>query len=371
MIAVIRKSRAPRAAGTGGARVSRAKVLAAAPKEMSSRFVMQFDGGSRGNPGPGGAGAVIYAQRGGANSSKYDEIWCGYWYLGTGVTNNYAEYSALIEGLRQGALLGLTNLTVQGDSELIIRQMQGLYQVRNVKLKPLHNEAKDIMTRFKEPPLLQHIPRSLNGRADYLSNHAMDSKASKAISAAAAVVAANKAVAAAAAAAAPTVVAATRKRKSTAVAADECAVTPESAHVIAAAAAVSEVAVPEAITSTAAVAAGSGFDSTAGQGGNVAVADASSLPASASTIVEKEKEKKEKKKKDKNTSLSNADVTTAATTTTTATTATVTVTTTTTSTAAAATTTAESESAEIEKKKKKVAASTTISKPVVESAPKD
>tara|TARA_B110000091_G_C13352286_1_gene284843 strand:+ start:174 stop:395 length:222 start_codon:yes stop_codon:yes gene_type:complete len=72
---------------------------------------MQFDGGSRGNPGPGGSGAVIYQV---TDSGEMLELWNGYWYLGT-VTNNQAEYSGLIEGLKQGVSMKLDQLKIEGD----------------------------------------------------------------------------------------------------------------------------------------------------------------------------------------------------------------------------------------------------------------
>lgn len=134
-------------------------------------YLLQFDGGSRGNPGSGGSGAVLYENQ--------KEIWNGYFYLGAhGITNNVAEYWGLVHGLRQCTELGLKNITVQGDSELILRQIQGIYQVKNVVLKELYFRAIDLMKSIPDVTI-QHIPREQNKRADFLSNMAMDLKTSE------------------------------------------------------------------------------------------------------------------------------------------------------------------------------------------------
>lgn len=85
-------------------------------------YILKFDGGSRGNPGVGGAGAVLYCREKGIMK----EIWSGYSYLGDqGITNNEAEYKSLILGLQQAVSMQCKNLLIEGDSQLIIRQMQG------------------------------------------------------------------------------------------------------------------------------------------------------------------------------------------------------------------------------------------------------
>jgi ribonuclease HI len=145
-------------------------------KDSQKNYTLQFDGGSRGNPGTGGSGAVIYE----GIPSYGKEIWCGYFYLGSNISNNQAEYLGLIEGLRQAALMNIESLNVEGDSELIIKQVTGVYKVRNATLIKLNQEVKNIVKSFPKGTILNynHIPRSMNGRADLLGNIAMDTKES-------------------------------------------------------------------------------------------------------------------------------------------------------------------------------------------------
>jgi ribonuclease HI len=137
--------------------------------DPSKTYLLKFDGGVRGNPdGISGAGMVLYDEFG-------KEVWCGWKYLGMSVTNNVAEYRALIMGLRQAKSLGIERLRCQGDSELIVKQMKGEYRVRNPGLQVLYAEAKDLMESFENCEL-SHIMRKENKRADWLANIAMDKK---------------------------------------------------------------------------------------------------------------------------------------------------------------------------------------------------
>ncbi len=140
--------------------------------ESNTVWILQFDGGSRGNPGISGCGAVIYATN--IESNQQKEIWNGHKFLGT-TTNNVAEYQALILGLKQGIKMGLPNLTVQGDSQLVIKQIKGEYRTTKSHLLQLKSQAKDLLQRIPQYTLV-HIPRALNSRADKLSNVAMDRK---------------------------------------------------------------------------------------------------------------------------------------------------------------------------------------------------
>jgi ribonuclease HI len=129
-------------------------------------FLLQFDGASRGNPGMGGAGAVIL---------KNGEIFAQTWdYLGNCVTNNFAEYQGLILGLRLAEMKGIKTLTVQGDSKLAINQVQGLWQARNAEMIKQRNKVLEILGSF-ENVKFEHIPREKNSRADALANRAVDS----------------------------------------------------------------------------------------------------------------------------------------------------------------------------------------------------
>lgn len=129
-------------------------------------YVMQFDGGSRGNPGIAGSGYVIY--------HNGEEIKANCLFAGHSRTNNYAEYVGLIIGLRQAIKLGITRLLVQGDSQIVIYQMTGKYKCNSENLLPLYKKAKQYCESFEHLEF-QHIPRKHNGRADALANLAMDS----------------------------------------------------------------------------------------------------------------------------------------------------------------------------------------------------
>ncbi len=126
------------------------------------------DGGSRGNPGDAGAG--VYLLRNG-------EPWRGlYFYLGR-QTNNFAEYTALLEALKYVLSHGFQSITVNADSELLVRQILGVYKVKNPGLRVQHSEAMDLIHRMKRFSI-RHIPREQNKKADALANKAQDSCAS-------------------------------------------------------------------------------------------------------------------------------------------------------------------------------------------------
>ena len=117
-----------------------------------------FDGACLGNPGPMGAGAVVEA--GGARKELALP-------LGRG-TNNEAEYHGLILGLRHALAAGADEVVVHGDSQLVLRQLEGRYKVKADNLKPLHEEAKGLLARFRTTKL-QWVPREANADADRLS----------------------------------------------------------------------------------------------------------------------------------------------------------------------------------------------------------
>jgi ribonuclease HI len=135
-------------------------------------YVLRFDGGSRGNPGRAGAGMVLYDGGDGA------EVWCGSQYLGECYTNNEAEYRGLITGLRCAMSLGVRNIVVQGDSQLILRQLDGQYKVKSPTLMAYYQEAKSLIPEFASFQT-SHIERARNARADELANLAMDERSSK------------------------------------------------------------------------------------------------------------------------------------------------------------------------------------------------
>jgi len=99
-------------------------------------------------------------------------LWAGYSYVGV-MTNNRAEYLALIAGLTKALEFGPEELEVCMDSELVVHQMNGRYKVRNADLKPLAVEAQGLLRRFGKVSL-RHVPRRENAGADALANRAMD-----------------------------------------------------------------------------------------------------------------------------------------------------------------------------------------------------
>jgi ribonuclease HI len=129
------------------------------------RVVVNVDGGARGNPGLAAAASVVCTPEG----ETLDET-CEL--LGV-ATNNVAEYRALLLGLARARALGASEVEVVGDSELIAKQVQGLYKVKHPVLKPLHAEAIDALRRF-EGWSIRSVPRAENAHADALVNAALD-----------------------------------------------------------------------------------------------------------------------------------------------------------------------------------------------------
>jgi ribonuclease HI len=123
---------------------------------------MFFDGCSKGNPGRAGAGAVLYDASG-------NEVFAESVFAGHSTTNNEAEYTGLILGLNAALKQGITELQVRGDSQLVIRQMQGKYKVNSPKLAPLHKCAVTLAAKFAKIEY-EHVYRDKNQRADALSN---------------------------------------------------------------------------------------------------------------------------------------------------------------------------------------------------------
>ncbi len=125
------------------------------------------DGASRGNPGEAGAGSVLLDDKG-------KELVCRSLYLGR-CTNNVAEYRALILGLQSAQEIGCSRLTILLDSQLIVRQVEGRYKVKNAALKPLFKEVKMLLAGF-EIWSIAHVPREENKRADEMANRGIDWK---------------------------------------------------------------------------------------------------------------------------------------------------------------------------------------------------
>lgn len=133
------------------------------------RVVVQADGGSRGNPGPAGYGAVVFAADGTTVLAERAAA------IGR-ATNNVAEYSGLIAGLEAALDLGARAVAVQMDSKLVIEQMSGRWKVKHPDMKPLAGRAATLAARFAETTF-SWIPRERNAHADRLANEAMDAAA--------------------------------------------------------------------------------------------------------------------------------------------------------------------------------------------------
>jgi ribonuclease HI len=123
------------------------------------------DGASRGNPGRAGAGIVIEDENG--MKLKTMHRWLGE------MTNNEAEYHALIDGLRAVTEWKPDRLEVYLDSNLVVQQLNGVYRVKEARLKPLHERARQLLASLPESSV-KHVEREKNRRADYLANLAID-----------------------------------------------------------------------------------------------------------------------------------------------------------------------------------------------------
>ena len=125
------------------------------------------DGACRGNPGAGGAGAVIL-------DAGKNVVWEGKEYLGH-CTNNIAEYKALILGLKGALAQGYNHLEVYLDSELLAKQINGSYRVKNENLQVLMKDVRNLLASFKSVQV-KHVLRLHNSHADKLANLAIDEK---------------------------------------------------------------------------------------------------------------------------------------------------------------------------------------------------
>ena len=126
---------------------------------------MHVDGGARGNPGPAAAAAVVTDGDGAVIDERAQTLGVA--------TNNVAEYRALLLGLARAAELGASEVDVVGDSELIARQVQGAYKVKNASLRELYEQAIAALSRF-DSWSIRTVPREQNAHADALVNAALD-----------------------------------------------------------------------------------------------------------------------------------------------------------------------------------------------------
>jgi ribonuclease HI len=130
------------------------------------RLLIHTDGAARGNPGPAGAGAIL---RDAATGEVVAEVAQG---LGR-ATNNVAEWTAVRLALEEARRLGATHVDVRMDSQLVARQISGMYRVKHPDLQPIHAAVMTLLRSF-DGYTVGHVPRELNKDADRLSNVAID-----------------------------------------------------------------------------------------------------------------------------------------------------------------------------------------------------
>ena len=135
------------------------------------RLLIHTDGAARGNPGPAGAGAILRDASDGTVLAEIAEP------LGR-ATNNVAEWTAVRLALEEARRLGAAHVDLRMDSELVARQISGIYKVKHPDLQPIHRAAMDLLRSF-EGYSVGHVPRALNKDADRLSNVAIDGPEAK------------------------------------------------------------------------------------------------------------------------------------------------------------------------------------------------
>ena len=130
-----------------------------------SLAIVNVDGGARGNPGPAAIGVVVRDGDGAVLEERGEKI--------GEATNNVAEYRALLKGIELAAAHGASELELIGDSELVVRQVEGRYKVKNAGMKALHAEVKKALAGF-DSWSIRHVRRAENADADRLVNEALD-----------------------------------------------------------------------------------------------------------------------------------------------------------------------------------------------------
>jgi ribonuclease HI len=130
-----------------------------------AKLTVNVDGGARGNPGPAAIAAVVRDGDGELVAERGERI--------GRATNNVAEYRALLLGIALASELGAEELELVGDSELIVRQVEGRYKVKHADMKELHAQVKKALAPFQSWSI-RHVKRAQNADADALVNRALD-----------------------------------------------------------------------------------------------------------------------------------------------------------------------------------------------------
>ncbi len=131
------------------------------------KAVLYTDGGARGNPGPAGFGALLFGEDGMliAFTGGYEAH----------ATNNFAEYSALLMGLKLAQKKGVSDLECRLDSELVVKQIKGEYKIKDENIKNFYKKINDLLPDFKTISF-KHVPREENQHADRMVNLILDIK---------------------------------------------------------------------------------------------------------------------------------------------------------------------------------------------------
>lgn len=137
---------------------------------MTRKCILYSDGGSRGNPGPSASGFIIM-------NDREEVLYEGGKYLGI-TTNNQAEYQAVLLGLEKAKEMGARQIEFRLDSLLVVNQMNGLYQIKNRDLWPIHERIKELAASFESVRFI-HVRREFNRLADGMVNKILDAEASR------------------------------------------------------------------------------------------------------------------------------------------------------------------------------------------------
>jgi ribonuclease HI len=132
------------------------------------RLLVHVDGGARGNPGPAAIGVVVSEPGGEVLDELAERIGVA--------TNNVAEYTAMLRGLQRAAELGAREVEIVNDSELVAKQLNGLYKVKHPSMRPLYEQAMSALRAFDRWSI-RSVPRDENAQADALVNAALDGTA--------------------------------------------------------------------------------------------------------------------------------------------------------------------------------------------------
>jgi ribonuclease HI len=133
----------------------------------TNKLTIYTDGAARGNPGPAAIGIVIQDQAGNTIATISRQLGI--------TTNNQAEYQAIIAALEKATSLGAKNVILKSDSELVVKQINGLYKIKKTALRPLYQQIVQLIGSL-ESFSISYIPRERNAAADALANQALDGK---------------------------------------------------------------------------------------------------------------------------------------------------------------------------------------------------